>query len=545
MDLYEVRGALSSGRSIYDLPLRVAFYARVSTDKDEQLHSLSAQVEYYTKLIQDNPNWSLVEGYIDEGLSGTSVAKRESFLRMMQDAQAGRFDFIVTKEISRFSRSTLDSIRYTQQLLGCGVGVLFQSDNINTLLPDAELRLTIMSSIAQDEVRKISERVRFGFKRAVEQGVVLGNSRIWGYTKSDGALEIVEEEAQIVQDIYRLYAVDRLGMRRICQYLSEQGIYNSNGRPFSPSTVKSILTNPKYKGCYCGNKTHKIDYRSSRRKQLSPDQWVQYRDEEHVPPIVTQELWERANRILQSRSGKENGQVPDTHSRYPYSGKLFCAADGETYYRGIYRSGGGKKEVWQCKRYCEKGREGCSSPPVYTAELDEIMRDYYRRCVPKSEHWGEELVKLYEALGERERAASQLPGVRRGITERMRKKEKLLDLSVGGRLSDDDFEEQNRRLNGELSVLRKKEQELLAQSKQSDCAGQSERLRERIRREMDFPNGFSIALIDAMLDRAEVTGCGQKGEVRLTLFPGDGETQKEYHIARRRGKPSVCTASYT
>ena len=193
MDLYSIRRELNSGKSIYDIPMRVTYYARVSTEKDEQLHSLSAQIKYYSDMIKQNSNWKFVEGYIDEGLSATSVKKRESFLTMIEDAKSGKFDFVITKEISRFSRNTVDSIQYTQQLLTCGVGVLFQSDNINTLLPDSELRLTIMSSIAQDEVRKISERVRFGFRRAIEKGSVLGNNKIWGYKKDNGKLVIVEE----------------------------------------------------------------------------------------------------------------------------------------------------------------------------------------------------------------------------------------------------------------------------------------------------------------------------------------------------------------
>lgn len=232
MDIYDIRTALNSGRTIYDLPLRVTYYARVSTDKDEQLHSLSAQVRYYSEFIQCCPNWTFVEGYIDEGLSGTSVAKRENFLRMIDDAKAKRFDFIVTKEISRFSRNTLDSIQYTQELLRCGVGVLFQSDNINTLMPDAELRLTIMSSIAQDEVRKISERVKFGFKRAIENGVVLGNNRIWGYTKQGGTLVVKEDEAEIVRTIFDLYANQKMGIRTIANYLSDHGYKNTRGNDF-------------------------------------------------------------------------------------------------------------------------------------------------------------------------------------------------------------------------------------------------------------------------------------------------------------------------
>ena len=219
MDLYEIRIALNAGKSIYDLPLRVTYYARVSTDKDEQIHSLSAQVQYYSDFIRKCPNWTYVEGYVDEGISGTSVRKRENFLRMIDDAKDGRFDFIITKEISRFSRNTLDSIQYTQELLKSGVGVLFQSDNINTLMPDAELRLTLMSSIAQDEVRKISERVKFGFKRSIENGTVLGNNRIWGYQKQNGSLAVNEKEEEIVRLIFELYANQRMGIRTIAKFV--------------------------------------------------------------------------------------------------------------------------------------------------------------------------------------------------------------------------------------------------------------------------------------------------------------------------------------
>ena len=154
MNIVKIRNEMRNGRTIFDLPLRVTFYARVSTDRDEQLNSLENQVQYYTELIQSKRSWSYVPGYIDEGISGTSTKKRDSFLRMIQDAKDGRFDFIITKEISRFSRSTLDSIQYTQELLEHDVGVLFQNDNINTLDPDSEFRLVVMAGVAQDEVRE-------------------------------------------------------------------------------------------------------------------------------------------------------------------------------------------------------------------------------------------------------------------------------------------------------------------------------------------------------------------------------------------------------
>ena len=180
MDILEIRKQLRT-KTIYDIPLRVTFYARVSTDKDEQLNSLDNQIHYYEELIRKNKAWTFVSGYIDEGLSGISTKKRENFHRMVEDGKNGDFDLIITKEITRFARNTLDSIQYTRELLNNGVAVFFQNDNINTLDEDSELRLTIMSGIAQDELRKLSSRVKFGHQQAIKSGVVIGNSRIFGF----------------------------------------------------------------------------------------------------------------------------------------------------------------------------------------------------------------------------------------------------------------------------------------------------------------------------------------------------------------------------
>ena len=190
MDIHTIRMMLKT-RSVYDIPLRVTYYARVSSESDEQLNSLGNQIAYYEDLIRKNLTWTFVPGYIDEGLSGISTKKRENFNRMIDDAAMDKFDLVITKEISRFARNTLDSIQFTRQLLGYGVGVFFQNDNINTFDEDSELRLSIMSSIAQDELRKLSSRVKFGHQQAIKSNVVLGNSRIFGYTKADGRLVIL------------------------------------------------------------------------------------------------------------------------------------------------------------------------------------------------------------------------------------------------------------------------------------------------------------------------------------------------------------------
>ena len=204
MDLYLVRKQLSMGTSLTDMPLRVVDYARVSTDHQEQKKSLRNQIEHFEKYIKENPNWIYVKSYVDEGITGTSDIKRDNFMKMIEDARSGKFDLIVTKEISRFSRNTLDSIKYTRELLSYGVAVLFVNDNINTAMPDSELRLTIMASMAQDEIRRLSERVKFGMNRAIERGEILGNDMLYGYKKDKdtGVLNIIENEEKIVRRIY-------------------------------------------------------------------------------------------------------------------------------------------------------------------------------------------------------------------------------------------------------------------------------------------------------------------------------------------------------
>lgn len=214
MDIHSIRQMLRM-KSIYDIPLRVTYYARVSSESDEQLNSLGNQIGYYKEFIRKNSAWTFVPGYIDEGLSGISTKRRENFNRMVDDAEAGKFDLVITKEISRFARNTLDSIQYTRQLLNSGVGVFFQNDNINTFDEDSELRLSIMSSIAQDELRKLSSRVKFGHQQAIKQNVVLGNSRIFGYIKNDGRLVIDEEQAVMVRELFELYATDEYSMKQL------------------------------------------------------------------------------------------------------------------------------------------------------------------------------------------------------------------------------------------------------------------------------------------------------------------------------------------
>ena len=547
MDLYEIKQALSAGSTIYDLSLRVTYYARVSTDKDEQLHSLSAQVQYYSDFIRECPNWTYVDGYVDEGISGTSVNKRENFLRMIDDAKEGKFDFIVTKEISRFSRNTLDSIQFTQELLRCGVGVLFQSDNINTLMPDAELRLTIMSSIAQDEVRKISERVKFGFKRAIEKGTVLGNNLIWGYQKENGRLTIDEKEAEVVRLIFELYANQRMGIRTISNYLADHGYENSRGNAFSFSTIRGILSNPKYKGYYCGRKSTKIDYKLSTIKSFAPDQWVMYKDEENVPAIVSEELWEKANLILAKRSAKQSAKDKTSYqNKYAYSGKIICGVHHEPYYRSLYRYKSGNKEVWQCQEYLKKGKSGCQSPIIYTSELDDIMRRALEEVAIHKAEIVHDLIEIYSSAKSSGATEKSIAKCKADMEEILRRKDRLLDLNIDGRITDQEFSTRNDRFNQELEKLQEQIRELEAEKlKNQDMMQSIETLRQVITKKLNFENGFADGVIDALVDRIEVNAGEKKGEITASVYLKGMPEGQTYSIQRIRKNTSVCTRQYT
>ena len=364
-----------SGKSIYDLPLRVTYYARVSTEKEEQKNSLENQDTYYKNKILENHNWTLVPGYTDRGITGTSTKKRNDFNDMIQDGLNDQYDLILTKEVCRFARNTLDTLQLTRSLLAKGKGVYFELDNINTLETEGELRLTIMASLAQDESRRISERVKFGFSRAIEKGKVLGNNAIWGYEKNNCKLELNEDEAKIVKRIYEIYASGDIGIRKIGKELAKEGIYTRDGEVFAYSTIKNILTNPKYKGFYSGNKTRVIDFMTKQRVTLGEDEIVEYKTtEDIVPQIVDDKIWERCNQIFKERSERAKSETSGYNNKYKYSGKIFCKKDGQAYWRTINRG----KEFWQCALYKKRGTQGCSNNVnIYTETLDEILKKIF------------------------------------------------------------------------------------------------------------------------------------------------------------------------
>ena len=527
MDLLTIKNSLISGISIFDLPLRVVYYARVSTDKDAQINSLDNQIFYYDDLIKKNINWTFAGGYVDEGISGKSAENRTNFMQMIQDAKNGLFDLIITKEISRFSRSTLDSIKYTQDLLSCGVGVFFQSDNINTLMPDSELRLTIMASIAQEEVRKLSERLRFGYKRAIEQGVVLGQNNILGYNKQNGRLEINDEQAEIVRKIFAMYNEGRFGIRRIARELENEGILSPfTGKMFSPDTIRNVIQNPKYKGYYCSGKTVSLDYRNNKRIRVDREDWNIFKDDS-IPAIVSEEEWEKANALYLERGKKSKENAGAYQSRYTFSGKIFCAEHEVSYHRHIYKSKSkGEQEVWNCKLYRQKGKvDGCDSPTLYTAEIQQILNGIYKSIYANKGAVINGLMEIYTSI-ESTDFISQKNQLEKEAEKIRVKKDKLLELSIDSLISKAEFADRNNRLNGEIEKITQELHHIDEQNRKDKQNKQDlSKLRAKLEEEFTNSDNFNAELNNVFLDKITVHKINSdKRHVRLEIALKLGNT---------------------
>lgn len=526
MEVRKIRSEMRMGRSFYDLPLRVTFYARVSTDQDEQINSLENQVQYYTELIQSKPNWKFVPGYIDEGISGGSTKKRDNFNRMIRDAKAGMFDFIITKEISRFSRSTLDSIKYTQELLDYNVGVFFQNDNINTLDTDSEFRLVIMAGVAQDEIRKLSERLKFGFRQAIKNGHVLGNDKLYGYDKKDCVLTVNEEEAEIIRIIFDLYGNQRLGTRTISKRLMELGYTSREGNAFNTLTIRHILENPKYKGWYCGNKSQSVDYRTKRNVLLDESEWVTYPDPS-IPAIVSEELWNRANALYKRRREemKSHSSGISFHNRYPYSAKIYCEEHGTTFHRQAIQTKKGQQEVWQCKVYRSHGRAACSAPHIRSSDLDVILSDIFKELVRDKEKIIDSLVTVLTNIPKEVDYGKLRCQVENEMDDLERKKNRLLDLSIAGALTVEEFKERNDAFNaqiqecqGKLTAIRQEEEN--QSSEELDIPAIRRALDEALR----FTGEIDTALVATILDKVVVKKESTKDNIYLDVFLKLGST---------------------
>lgn len=444
MNIYYARERLRTG-SIFDLKLKVAYYARVSTEKAEQQVSIKHQQEYYEEFIRSNQNWTFSGAYIDDGISGIHAEKREEFQNMIRDAKLGRVDMIITKEISRFARNTLDSIQYTRELLSYGVCVWFQNDGINTIDEDSEFRLTIMAGVAQDELRKLSSRIKFGHARSIQNGVVLGN-RIYGYHKKDGKLTIVPEEAEMIRMIFRDYASGTMSTPKLEKKLWDMGYRNFKGGKINRDVIRNIIKNPKYKGYFCGGKVKIVDMFTKKQEFLPESKWVIFKDDgSRVPQIIDEETWEKANEYMKKRSEAIKSHRTSFKNGNLFTGKIFCANDGAPYWMKQHYVRGKEDVRWVCSYKIKNGADSCSSHGIRESDLKKVVAS----LINESSCNIDEVIKEYlnilrkvinnkpDTGIEKERLQNQIDAIKK-------KKEKILEYNLNGDISDEEFISRNK-----------------------------------------------------------------------------------------------------
>lgn len=494
--------------------IRVASYCRVSTDREDQANSFAAQQRYFREYIERRPEWELWGIYADEGITGTSTKKRTQFNRMISDAYAGKFSLILTKEVSRFSRNLLDTIAYTRELKALGVGVVFMNDGFSTLDPDAELRLSIMGSIAQEESRKTSARVKWGQTRQMERGVVFGRSML-GYDVSEGKLTVEPEGARIVRLIFHKYGIEKKGTAVIARELREAGIRTfRDGTNWSSSHIVKLLRNEKYVGDLVQKKTITPDFLThEKRCNRGEEELVILRD--HHEPIVTRELWHTVQRELDRR--KEQSATRSRHSsRHACSGKIRCGECGGRFVaRTKTRKDGSSYLRWGCT--CSVGRTVrdellmqaiAAAVQSIRADLDWLIRELA------------DVVTAVVSAGEDPMADPQK--LRSQIEQLLKKKETVIDAYASGALTREELCRMKSLYDCRLADL----EERLRGCREAPTKS-VEAVLERIRAIVNCER-FSASFYRAILDRITIQKDGSF-QLRLAHLPQVWHFEIQYH----------------
>ena len=519
--------------SIFNMPLRVCHYDRVSSDTEEQLNSLANQNFFNEETIKNNPNWKYAGKYVDEGISGVSTVKREDFQRLIEDAKQGLFDLVITKEISRFARNILDSIKYTRELLSYGVFVWFQNDNINTIEEDSEFRLSIMASVAQEESRKLSSRVKYGHSVSIKNGVILGRD-IYGYTKKDKKTYTYDLYYKpMVEYIFEQYATGTTSTNRLSDEIYDMGYRSFKGGKIDAAVIKHIITNPKYKGYYCGSKVKIVDMFTKKQKFLPEEEWVMHKDIEAIPPMVTEKLWEQANEVYRQRSEQvKNRQSSYGNVENKFTRKIICGNDGAYYWIKAKKSRNknipGYNPTWKCSKKKKKA-DSCESFTIYENELISIILELIKSTVFTDE-LVEEYMKLYESVSNSVDYEKQIQSLQVEIAKIKKKKETILEYSLEGMITKDEYVKRNFEYNKELEEKELKIDELKAfENKSDDLTDVLKAVQKTFKEMKDInPEEINAHMIDKLFDRIIATPVSDTEMDLVFVYNGGNTISRKY-----------------
>ena len=444
-----------SKQSLPNQKLRVAAYARVSTDMEEQQTSFISQQKYYLEKITTNPNWIFVEVYADEGISGTQASKRENFMRMIDDACNGKINLILTKSISRFARNTLDTLKYVRMLKANNVGILFEEENINTLDMAGELLLTVLSSVAQQESETISSHIKLGLKMKKERGELVVFSSCYGlrYDNKTHEMKIIEKEAEIVKLIFKEY-LKGYGSTAIADLLNQMKVTSPSGsNTWAACTVLQILKQEKYVGDVIQGKTYTTDSITHKRVVNNGEEDM-YVMKDHHEPIVSRELFEEVQDIIRSRSnsimtGRRRTKIES------FTGRMRCGFCGQSYSR---RSTSGPDKIfWVCHLAVRGIKHLYPSSKVIPEKVikETFMEAYYLLTVNDGLALEEFMENVKEVLKD------ETPATMKKKYEDERRKykaklSKLVEIYVDGQIDKNIYARKQEELENKIEVLNQK-----------------------------------------------------------------------------------------
>lgn len=505
---------------------RVAAYCRVSTDKTDQANSLENQQQFFNEYIRRNHLWKLYDIYVDDGISGTNTKKRAAFNQMIEDAKNGKFDLIITKEISRFARNILDSISYTRELKSLGIGVIFLNDNINTLDSDAEMRLAFLSTMAQEESRKTSERVKWGLRRQMEKGVVLGRDML-GYDVRDGKLIINEEGAETVRLIYHKFLDEGKGAHRIAKELREEGVKTSTRmKDWSYTVIFRILRNEKYCGDLVQQKTYTPDYLTHQKKRNYGEiETITIKN--HHEPIIPRERFEAVQSELERRKPSQS-TVKAFANRYALSGKIVCGECSAGFVRRQKKRKDGTMNVkWVCAESQKNGSKhkekdgtavGCTTNSINDRDIKEILQTVVADAMLSRTNIINTLLRTVESVVKSVSDNDNTVHFQTEIAKCEDKKKKLLDMCLNGYIEAEAYREACDDLSSQIADF---EQKLINEQSNQQRLADKERNIVDIK---EYVNAISTgeewndAFYRNIVDRIVVYK-GRKMDIHLKLMP--------------------------
>lgn len=498
--------------------LRVAAYCRVSTDDEDQIKSYNSMVRYYTDLIQNNKEWFFAGVYADKAITGTKVDKREEFQKLIQDCLDHKIDMVIAKSIPRFARNTLDTLKYVRMLKERNIAVYFEVEKINTL-KDGEFLITILSSVAQQEVENTSANVKKGLKMKMKRGELVGFQGCMGYdydveTKS---ILVNEEGAKVVRYIFERY-VEGVGTTVIARELNEKGITTIRGNPWVPSTVMGIINNEKYKGDLLLGKTFTVDPISKRRLENFGEE-DRYYIHNHHEPIISEEMFEKAQEIRSRRNGSRKqgalfGKREKFSRQFAFSSMLECGFCGSSLTRRAWHSNTKyKKVIWQCVNATKNGKRYCpDSKGIPEQVIEEAFIESYQMLCKDNKDVLEEFLKRTEKILGENSVENQISNLSKTIDKLSSKRKKLVDNYLDGVIEQDIYEEADMKLKIDLSNAKAK----LEFSKQQVDKNSS--LQKRI---ADFKKALSTnevleefdrGIFESIIDKVIVGGIDDNGE---------------------------------